>query len=671
MKETLSASTEYPVFWWNFIVQEKGSSPAICDALKKLRPQWLSRVECQFKLDDEREFLKSWQEDVFLRVPWPGREGLAKSMDQGLAQASLPGLGSLMENLRLDPLGQLKALAKISEDKLKIPFTKRDGFFQDEATGRIIIPVQMSFPPMNTAVTKEVFQALNGFDFEMVGPHASTLNNESQVIQDSNLLSIVSVVVMALSLALMAYFKKWNLLLLVPPVIVGVSLAALATILVFGSVHVITLTFGVGLIGLAFDYGVHGAFGVDSPGVWKSNLYGYLTTLVGFIILSFSDIPLIRQMMVFAVFGITASYFIYFFLIRRYPDAFRVLPFHFSTKTNGLKVAFIVFLMASFVIGAFTVRPRLDMAAFDYRPPHLHDLSSWLMKSLAMEPPLFRVAESEKALSQSAEELKFSNSQGILIETLATYLPTEDVQKENLESWLKACPIKLAPQHEKFYEPFLGITPCTASREPLGGGSAQLRTYAKGLYSQGKWLTMWFPKTEAQAATIRDHFEGVTSLKEMAQTFPKILSREASWMTWLFMGLAIVLIYIHTRNLFYTGLSIVPFLSGGGLVVLTSILFHIDISFISLVGFIMLFGLGLDYGIFVTDMLRDPYPSKHAGVMSALLLNATSNMAGLCPLLFCKHPILLHLGHTLFFGSLGMYLGAIWGIPGLFKLKRA
>jgi predicted exporter len=109
-----------------------------------------------------------------------------------------------------------------------------------------------------------------------------------------------------------------TILLAAVPIAIGFVMAAAATILCFGTIHVITLAFGSSLIGVAFDYPVlylahHRMTGAQwnarltlkrvAPGL----LLGALTTLLGYAALSLAPFPGLRQMAVFSSVGLAAA----------------------------------------------------------------------------------------------------------------------------------------------------------------------------------------------------------------------------------------------------------------------------------------------------------------------------------------------------------------------------
>ena len=100
--------------------------------------------------------------------------------------------------------------------------------------------------------------------------------------------------------------------------LIGISVALAGTIAVFGEVHVATMLFGIGLIGIAVDYGLHFSatlFDRDAatplqrlhhvlPGI----TLGLLTTLIGYVVLVLAPFPGLRQIAVFSVMGLLAAF---------------------------------------------------------------------------------------------------------------------------------------------------------------------------------------------------------------------------------------------------------------------------------------------------------------------------------------------------------------------------
>jgi predicted exporter len=117
----------------------------------------------------------------------------------------------------------------------------------------------------------------------------------------------------------MVLFRSLRLVLLTLPIMLAGSLAGTAACLVlFGSVHGLTLAFGAALIGVSVDYAAHfychHVLAPDPGGprrtlarIWPALVLGSATTVVGFITLLGSSFPGLREFAVFGAFGIGVS----------------------------------------------------------------------------------------------------------------------------------------------------------------------------------------------------------------------------------------------------------------------------------------------------------------------------------------------------------------------------
>lgn len=128
------------------------------------------------------------------------------------------------------------------------------------------------------------------------------------------------------------------------------------------------------------------------------------------------------------------------------------------------------------------------------------------------------------------------------------------------------------------------------------------------------------------------------------------------------------ILWAYFRRLGYAMAALLPVGVGLGGIGWAHLL-GMPLSFVSLMGILMLLGLGVDYGIFAVDhAIRKSRQGDGSDdpLNSALILCAASTVGGYLPLLFCGHPVLLHLGQVLTLGTLGASLGAFWVIPTLF-----
>jgi len=693
LQESVSVSQSFPAFWWNFIIfdlkdetQDWSKAEALCDRLKSLPRDLLLQVVCNPGLGELQEFASDWAQDLPLRLDRPSDGVIREKFDAALAKASLPtGDRALIKLLQADPFESWQELRKLMEGHLKMGLKLKQGFFFDPTSKRLVIPIQTAFAPPETPKTRKLLESLEGVgdQITLIGPHASTLRNQDQVTRDLSAVSKAAYVILALFAGLLLFLRRWKLLLLFPPVFVAVGLAALMTVLVFGSIHGLTLSLGTGIIGLVLDYGFNGALNdsSDQKRTWKSNLIGVITTLAGLLVLMSSSIPLLRQMMFFSAVGLIIGFVLFFFLMRHLPRLFLSKPSGISFSPSTPKTALIALLLIASVTSFFVLRPNLDMRQFDFQDQHAKSITEWLYKTLDFHPPLFTVSPGATALEMAHRERDWASKNGIAIENIANYLPTAQVQTDHLKTWVKTwesrkCedqPKGFTETQDAFFATFIKSVLCRPGHPRLtkneAGSEGAVRSYTWHLNSGDRWISLWMPSSDEQEALVRQSDFSAHSLREVVLAFPETLARELKWMTPLSFFLVLLILFAYYRRVSYSLVALVPFLSGLGLFTLFALVLKLQVSFITVIGLVMCFGFSFDYAIFAVDCYAFKSHGTSNGVWEAITTAACATLAGFIPLLFCEHPVLKHLGQSLCISTIGCYFGAIWGVPALMRRR--
>jgi predicted RND superfamily exporter protein len=175
------------------------------------------------------------------------------------------------------------------------------------------------------------------------------------------------------------------------------------------------------------------------------------------------------------------------------------------------------------------------------------------------------------------------------------------------------------------------------------------------------------PNSDAQAAFVRAQRSDVHSLRELILAFPETLARELRWMAPTSFFLVLLILLVYYRRVSYALVALIPFFSGLGLFTALSAILKLQVSFITVIGLVMCFGFSFDYAVFAVDHFAFANRDTQPGVWEAISTAAFATMAGFVPLLFCRHPVLNHLGQALCISTVGCYLGAVWGVPGFMK----
>ena len=146
----------------------------------------------------------------------------------------------------------------------------------------------------------------------MSGSAAFAVAARESVTAESRQLSLLAS--LGVGLILWLSFRSLRVVVLAAlPVASGVAVAVTAVVVLFGSIHGITLAFGITLLGVALDYPIHlfshasrSARG-DYGYIWPTLGLGLLTTSLGYCILLLSDFSGLVQLGVFAITGLCAA----------------------------------------------------------------------------------------------------------------------------------------------------------------------------------------------------------------------------------------------------------------------------------------------------------------------------------------------------------------------------
>ncbi|MDU8924505.1 hypothetical protein RYD26_06210 [Pasteurellaceae bacterium LIM206] len=119
-------------------------------------------------------------------------------------------------------------------------------------------------------------------------------------------------------------FKTIRLFSIIIPLGLGLLTGILATVIVFGRIHLITLVVGTSLIGVAIDFPLHWLTRAW-PGKWYGIYYmnqtwrpfaiSLATTLLGYVMLFFTPLPILQQTAVFSITALSSAFACTYYLL--------------------------------------------------------------------------------------------------------------------------------------------------------------------------------------------------------------------------------------------------------------------------------------------------------------------------------------------------------------------
>ncbi len=397
-------------------------------------------------------------------------EGLAAAIDEALSLLGTPAGAGLAKVIEQDPTGEL---SRIAEELLPPQSPRSEGgvwVAREGARALLLATLSADGADIDTqaAALQKVQQAFapfaaRGLVLQLGGAPVFAVDSRTRIEQEIDRLALWSVV-LTCTVLLLTFASLRALALAALPVASGIVAGIAAVGLGFGSVHGMTLGFGVTLIGEAVDYAIYyliQARGRDGHGWrrwlvsgWPTMRLGLLTSVCGFAALLLSGFPGLRQLGLFSIVGLVAA-----LLTTRYvmpvlmPDGaqglgaraalarFGRLALRGLPRTRGLWWV----LSASALVVVFVQRDQLwetELSSLSPVTPATLALDAQLRAELVAGPDgtvvvVVQAADAEAALQGAeavAQRLEPLVAQGVIagFSSPARFLPSLRTQRERL-----------------------------------------------------------------------------------------------------------------------------------------------------------------------------------------------------------------------------------------------
>jgi predicted RND superfamily exporter protein len=371
-------------------------------------------------------------------------------------------------------------------------------------------------------------------------------------------------------------------------------------------------------------------------------------------------------MMFFSILGLVASYL--FSRMILIDDHISVKMDFTLRKSKWHAITILAALVGIFHLAFFKI--DTSITRFNFTPPHIKNAQTWFYSQVKTEKIFFKIYEKD-SWNEINNDFKKSKLRSIRAESIYSYIPSLTTQSENLASWISfrdSFP-KMPEVEKKVFAPFLENLNEVNSKDVVD--LKHPPEYLSHLATGDRVVNLWFAKGPEQEKALHDNVYGVESLVDIFMNFTTLLTREVT----IFMPITLIAIWLL---LFFRYMSVkksliclVPFLFSLGLYGLFHRYLHFPLSFMSLLGLFLIYGLSVDYGIFSTDYFTNAEKDiEHESSLNlSLLVNWISGIVGFLPLLWCKHPILSDLGLVLIVGMIGIFYATFFIVPALFLLR--
>lgn len=545
----------------------------------------------------------------------------------------------------------------------------------------------------------------NGTSFVFEGTPFHSYKSSMQASREITIISIVSM--LAVIIILFGVFKSpVPILCSVGSIFLSVASALTATLAAFGKIHVLTLVFGTSLIGSCIDYSLH--YFIH----WKANQnlnsgreirnhmmkglsLSLISTILCFAILTLAPYKLLKQMAVFSISGLVSSFLttacLYPYIPlpdlkkRSIPSMrFMKAPAWYNKKKIGRTAIALMFLVPVILMGIFFKNVGIQnnlSKLYTMEGRELHDEVE-AVKVLNYNPSGWFIIKGDSENDVLVNEEKLADKmkamcreknlpEGYLGTSL--FIPSQNTQKKS-----RAACEKLLDLAEIQYE-YLGFEPELAEdlRKGFYASQEDFISMDKGNVPESLMNSIsaaWLGEMDGRYYSVllpgltvnEEDFRQFTDENVFFISKAKDISRDLDKLTrmiLIFFIAAYLLIFIILK-FFYKTKQALKIISIPVLVMLViSAVFavsKIHLEFFSIVGMILVLGLGLDYIIYMMENEKHSGTDNSALEPYAIMLSFVTTVISFGALALSSFKPVHFIGLSIFAGLITAYLSSVF-----------
>lgn len=630
-----------------------------------------------------------------------------------------------------DPLGlSFIALKKLRQLGVTDDFVLKDGFLISKDEKNILLFITPKFSSSETAENGKFADILytlqdslnqkysDRVSSEYFGAVLIAVANAQQIKRDIQF--TVGVAFTLLIFVFIFFYRKLYVpVILFVPTLLGGLLAVAVLYLIRDQISAISLGIGSVLLGVTLDYSLHILTHIRNnetleslyKDVTEPILMSSLTTALAFLCLLFLDSQALQDLGIFAAISVLgASVFALFFipLVYRNPlsqkqqvnilDKVADYPFH---KNKWLLIG----LGAVLIISAFTfhrVDFNKDISKLNYEPAeikaavqHLDELTDISSKSVylatygkSVEGTLQLNDSIHKTLELLKEEGKIGS-----FSSIGALVHSQRDQRENIAMWEKfwndtridntksdlleiGAERGFKPQtFEKFYA-FLDKNFTTLKPEDYQNIPSFLLEDYISTKADFTTITTLIKLDDDNASEIKRVFKGIPNTividrQEMNETFLGNLKSDFNSLIGYCLLAVLLILFLFFRSFSLTLVTVTPIFLTWFLTLGIMGLFNIQFNIFNIIISTFIFGLGIDYSIFMTKgLLKELKTGEKVMVThkTSIMLSVLTTILGVGVLVFAKHPALYSISLVSIIGIFSAMITAFTVQPLLFKL---
>ena len=634
--------------------------------------------------------------------------------------------------IRKDPFGlTFRALKKLEDLKISDEFEIHNGFLTTNNKKNILLFIKPKLPvnetDANTAFVEKLYTISNSLNKKYkdkvsgayYGSTVIAVGNANQIKTDIQYTVSIAMIVLLLLLILF-YRRILAPFLLFLPTVFGALIAIVALYFIRGKISAISIGIGSVLLGITIDYSLHILTHYRNNNnikqlyqdVAKPVLMSSITTAVAFFCLLFLKTQVLQDLGIFAAISVLSTSVFALVLIPLFYKPKKAKSKHSENLIEKIAAypfnksrALIIVLFIALVVSFFTSKKvtfNKDLNQMNYQSETMlkaeHDLDDILNLSSKsvylvaygddMEGVLHTNTEINSLLKQEQKSnniIRYS-SNGFLINA-------KKEQKSKINHWhqfwsgseraiLEADLIREGKKvgfKESTYQPFYELLDKQFTERSLQDFS-NIESFLTDEYIlDNKELKTAVSLVKIDENKI-DHLKDVVGKipnailidrKEISETFLGGLKDNFSTLLYYSFIAIVLIIFLFFRNIELTLLTITPIAITWLLTLGLMGIFGIEFTIFNVIITTFIFGLGVDYSIFMTNALVKDYTYGSEEIKTyktSIILSVITTILGVGVLIFAKHPALRSISVLSLIGILTTVIVAFTIQPLLFQI---
>ncbi|MDO5971754.1 MMPL family transporter [Flavivirga aquimarina] len=635
------------------------------------------------------------------------------------------------ETILRDPLGlSFIALKKLQQLGFGDDFSLHNGFLISKDKNHVLLFITPALGSSETAENAKFAENLykindqlndtfkNKAQSEYFGGALIAVANAKQIKHDIQL--TVGIAMSMLLIILIVFYKKLSIpIVLFVPTLFGGLLAVALLYVIRVKISAISLGIGSVLLGVTLDYSLHILTHIRSNNnvkalykeVTKPLLMSSVTTALAFLCLLFLNSQALQDLGIFAAISVLgASVFALLFIPLVYKESAKKAKkqtlidsfagFQFHKKKWGIIMLIIAFGVSLFTYN--TVTFNKDLAKLNYEPQFLKEAQTRLdaLTNIASKSVyLVAYGTSEKEALQVNDNI-YKKLQGLKAEkqiinfsSIASLINSEQTQQQSIAKWNTFWNDKTitntkdnligsgntlgfkSTTFNAFYTLLNTVFKPLQTEDYKGLKTISAEDY---ITSKNNFTTVatLVKVQDENAKKIIDTFKDtpqtlVIDRQQMNETFLGNLKNDFNSLVLYSLAVVLLLLLIFYRSFSLTLVTSIPIALTWLLTIGVMGLFHIEFNIFNIIISTFIFGLGIDYSIFITNGLLHEYKTGEKALVThktSIILSVITTILGVGVLIFAKHPALYSISLVSIIGILSALIISFTLQPLLFKL---